>query len=314
MTDNKQARKWQITINNPIENGFTKEVINEILKTFFPTYFCGAYEIGESGTEHLHAFIVCHSPIRFSTLKSRLPTAHLERAYGSAKENKDYIQKSGKWADSEKAETSIEGSYFEFGELPTEQSEKSPQMCKLIENVKGDMRTAEIITEMPSLAFRSRDIDILRQTLQAERFTVENRDLTVRYLYGATGTGKTLSIFQKHSPHDIYRITNYRNGKGVLFDGYSAQNVIVFEEFNSQIPIEDMLNILDRYPLFLPARYSDRIAAYETVYITSNLPLNEQYKNVQIYKPETWRALVRRVNAVIEFHNDGTTKERTDLL
>ena len=32
------------------------------------------------------------------------------------------------------------------------------------------------------------------------------------------------------------------------------------EEFNSQIPIEAMLNYLDVYPLLLPARYSDRTA------------------------------------------------------
>ena len=34
-----------------------------------------------------------------------------------------------------------------------------------------------------------------------------------------------------------------------------------------------MLNYLDIYPLYLPARYTDRVACYHHVYITSNAPL-----------------------------------------
>ena len=49
-------------------------------------------------------------------------------------------------------------------------------------------------------------------------------------------------------------MTNYRATRGISFDGYHGQDVLVFEEFSSQIPIEDMLNYLDIYPLSLPAR------------------------------------------------------------
>ena len=71
--------------------------------------------------------------------------------------------------------------------------------------------------------------------------------------------------------------------------------MIVFEEFASQIPIEEMLNLLDIYPLMLPARYSDKVACYTKVYITSNLPLGRQYQAVQQYHPETWKAFLRRI-------------------
>lgn len=37
-------------------------------------------------------------------------------------------------------------------------------------------------------------------------------------------------------------------------------NTLVFEEFHSQIPIGDMHNYLDIYPLMLPARYNDKVA------------------------------------------------------
>ena len=84
----------------------------------------------------------------------------------------------------------------------------------------------------------------------------------------------------------------------------------MFEEFNAQIPIEDMLNYLDCYPLMLPARYNDRVACYTKVYITSNQPIERQYRAEQTDRPETWRAFLRRIDNIIEYLRDGTTVER----
>lgn len=310
MADNAQSRKWTLTINNPLDAGLTHEAIAEILTRFSPVYFCMADEIATTGTFHTHIFIYSHSPIRFSTIKSRFSIAHIEKAYGSCQQNRDYIMKSGKWADDGKAETKVEGSFYEFGTLPAEKEEASPKMSRLISNVRDGLTNVEIIEDLPGFAFRIRDIDILRQTLLSERYAVENRDLTVTYIYGTTGTGKTRGIYTRHDPRDICRVTNYRAGRGISFDDYHGQDVLVFEEFNGQIPIEDMLNFLDVYPLSLPARYNDKTACYIVVYITSNSPLSAQYKDVQIYRPETYRAFLRRIHKVIEYREDGTVHEQ----
>ena len=83
----------------------------------------------------------------------------------------------------------------------------------------------------------------------------------------------------------------------------------MFEEFHSQVPINAMLNYLDVYPLMLPARYNDRVACYTTVYITSNLPLEQQYTDIQRNKPKTWRAFLRRICEVKEYRKDGYIQE-----
>ena len=124
-------------------------------------------------------------------------------------------------------------------------------------------------------------------------------------MYGHSGTGKTRSIYERHPASEICRITNYRKGKDIYFDSYHGQDVLVFEEFNSQIPIELMNSYLDVYPLFLPARYTDRISSYTTVYITSNYPIESQYIDVQNSRPETWKAFLRRIHTIIEFTDDG---------
>ena len=56
----------------------------------------------------------------------------------------------------------------------------------------------------------------------------------------------------------------------------------------------------------LPARYYDRVACYNKVYITSNIPLEIQYSDIQISKPETWSAFKRRINYVEEYSDDGS--------
>ena len=81
----------------------------------------------------------------------------------------------------------------------------------------------------------------------------------------------------------------------------------MLEEFHSQIPISAMLNYLDIYPLTLPARYTDRTACYTKVFITSNIPLEEQYRDIQRVQMETWRAFLRRITNVVEYLPDGTT-------
>lgn len=194
-----------------------------------------------------------------------------------------------------------------MGRPPRRKEEETPEMFKLIQDLRAGKSVMEIIEDNPKLAFRIREIEILRQAILEEKYSAENRALEVTYLYGASGTGKTWGIFEKHDRKSICRITDYGGRNGVRFDAYHCQDVLVLEEFHSQIPISAMLNYLDIYPLTLPARYTDRTACYTKVYITSNIPLEEQYRDIQRYQMETWRAFLRRVQNVIEYLPDGST-------
>ena len=60
----------------------------------------------------------------------------------------------------------------------------------------------------------------------------------------------------------------------------------------------------------LPARYTDKVACYTKVIITSNLPLNKQYVNEQFEKQKTYNAFLRRINYVIEYDKKGNAKKK----
>ena len=310
MGNNTQSRKWSLVINNPLEAGLDHAAIREILHRFSPAYFCMADEIATTGTYHTHIFLYSPSPMRFGTLKNRFPTAHLEKAYGSARDNRDYITKSGKWADTDKSETSVPGTFEEWGDLPTEKEEASPDKYRLLQSLREGMTSLEAVEDNPDRFYHYREIETVRQSILEDTYSTIMRQVEVTYLFGASGTGKTRGIFERHNPKSICRITDYGGKNGVRFDSYHGQEVLVFEEFHSQIPISAMLNYLDIYPIMLPARYNDRVACYTTVYLTSNIPLEAQYQEIQRYQLETWYAFLRRIHNVIEYLPDGSTVQR----
>ena len=195
MAKDPQGRRWCITINNPHDYGMTRDVILEKMYQFNARYFCMVDEIGEKGTYHTHIYLCSASPIRFSTLQHRFPTGHFEKANKSSYENREYHLKDGKWANTPKSKTTVPGTFYEFGEVPTEAEDESPGMYALIQCVEQGMSNAEIIRKKPSMALRLKGIDEVRDALQAERYMSENRKVIVNYLYGDSGTGKTRSIF-----------------------------------------------------------------------------------------------------------------------
>lgn len=309
MSQDIQSRNWLLTINNPKDNDLSHETVKEILEQFKLRYWCMADEIGESGTYHTHIFLSSSSPIRFSTIKKRFPTAHIDKAVGSPQDNKNYIFKSGKWAETDKAETSVEGTFEEWGEMPSD-GRKTESLESLVEDLKNGKRTGEIVEEKPNFGFRVKEIDNLRQALLVERENENFRDVKAIYIFGTNSTDRTKWIYSEHSPAEICRITSYkRSGNGVYFDSYTGQNVLVFEEFNSQVDIEEMIAYLDIFPIQLPARYSDKVACYTKVYISSSLPLLAQYQNIQMKRPELWQAFQKKIDRLLEMSSDGSIKE-----
>lgn len=259
-------------------------------------------EIGKNGTYHTHIYLVYKNPVRFSTLTKMFnEKAHIEFCKGTSEENRNYVFKTGKWAGTEKGETNLVNTHFEFGTIPVEKQGKRTDIELLIEEVKAGATNNEILLKYPEFAFRLDGIDKIRATVMGAKFQDTFRKLDVTYIYGIAGSGKTRSILEKYGYSNVYRTTDYQHP----FDSYACQDIIVFEEFRSSLKIEEMLNYLDGYPVELPARYSNRTACFTKVYIITNIPLEEQYTNIQEKQPETWNALLRRIHHYLFYSSTG---------
>lgn len=297
-----------MTINNPAEKGYTHERICQLVNEKSSIiYWCMADEIGENGTYHTHIYLHGKGAIRFSTVKKMFDSGHFEMAKGTASQNRDYVSKTGKWANDKKHETCVEGTFYESGDMPIERQGKRTDLDDLYLMIKGGMSDYEILEQSPDYMLCMDKIERARQVVRQETYKDVWRDMEVTYIWGDTGSGKTRGIMEKYGYSNVFRVTDYMHP----FDNYRGQEVIVFEEFRSSLRIGDMLNYTDGYPLELPCRYANKFACYTKVYIISNVPLSQQYSQLQIDNYESFRAFLRRITEVR--HHAGGTVEISNL-
>ena len=303
-TTDTQGNKWLLTINNPLEKELTHEKIKKILIHNFATisYFCMADEQGlQEETPHTHIFLYFSSRVRFSKIKRHFQGAHIDKCKGNVSDNIDYVKKAGKWKEDKKKETSIEGTFEEFGERPPDSKGKRNDMSELYQMVKNGMSNTEILAENQDYILHLEKIERLRNMLLIEESKNKiGEKKEVIYIYGATGSGKSYSVLVSEGVENVYRVTNYIHP----FDEYSYQKVLCLDEYRSSFLIGDILQYLDRYNMILPARYSNKYSLYEKVYIISNIPLEEQYQDIQNKQPQSWQAFLRRITEVRVHHAD----------
>jgi hypothetical protein len=299
MGNDTRTRKWLVTINNPSDCGLDHQRIRLIMGDMSLEYACMCDEIGKEGTYHTHVFIQGKNQIRFSTMKSKFPSAHFDMANGTAQQNRDYIRKEGKWEKDRKKETNLPETFEEFGECPIERPGRRSDLEDLYDKIKSGMSNFEIMEDDPSYMLHLDKIERVRQTMLEEKYRNEWRVLNVEYHWGETGTGKTRGVMETYGYSNVYRVTDYDHP----WDSYRQQDVVVFEEFRSSLKIQDVINYIDGYPLELPCRYVNKRACYTKVFFLTNIPLEDQYPHIQKDQPLTWEAFKRRINNVEQlFH------------
>lgn len=284
------SRSWLLTIKCA---DITFDELKEKLSNY--TYI-GQKEKGEkTGYEHYQIYIENPTTIRFETLKNKFPTAHCEIRRGTKQQAYDYCTKE---------ETRI-GEPFGNGEIDLEEKQGKRTDLEIIHNMImfEDKTPNEVILEYPNSGKYLNYIDRLYSekmfAIYRTKLRLELKD-NVYYIWGDPNTNKTRYVYERYGFENVYRVTDYKNP----FDEYQGEPVLVLDEFHSQLKIEQMLNLLDIYPYKLPCRYANKIACYTTVYIISNLPLEEQYIDIQFRYPKQFDALKRRISAVVCFNDN----------
>ena len=259
----------------------------------FVEYFCFKYEKGEkTGLLHLQGFMRYNKPLDMKTVHKIYPTIHLDPSYGTNNECRDYCMKDA---------TSIEGyDFYEFGNF-VEEAQRT-DMRKLAKDIKEGKSYDEMFDDYTWLMIQSGDkIMKAMQKHKQERFKNVVRQLHITYIYGKEGAGKTTypERVLGYEPMQIGIVGEY-NTTG-MFDEYDGQDIIVFDEFDSQIDLTKMNKYLDGRPCSLHGRQYNRVACYTKVFIMSNYPLADLYKKARNEqgKEPSYKGFVRRINEII---------------
>ncbi len=302
----QSERAWCLTQNHPEKYDFSLDLIKQILSQTYETgtvqYWAFINEISlktdEQGnhTPHSHLIIYFPNKQRGSWLHTRFPHAALLPCQAAMPSLRAYILKdpAGKWHEThpekigEKLPDS-EANFYEWGKLPTGKRKSSAANSQqIVTSLAEGVSTGAIIAMNNDLWRNASALQQARSALLQERFSTTLRDVKVVCIEGATGTGKTYNVLQQHN-YAVFSVDDYTHP----FDGYATEDVIIFDEFRSQIPLGSMLRYLDRYPCKLPARYANGVACYTQIYIISNWELERQYANAA---PKDLAAFLRRIH------------------
>ena len=274
-----------------------REEIEEALE---PYSYIGQLEEGsEDGYRHWQLIIDGgQSPIRFSTLKRRLPTAHLEPRSGPIQQAINYVTK--------KETRIIDEPRLEHGTIRhCDESGRRNDVEVVREAVleKG-LSADEVFLQVPESNRMTAMVEKLVAARDRARHT-KPRQLEVIWLYGPPGTGKT-SLAVEMGGKSYYRVTDYQHP----FDSYSGEEVLVLDEFDGEMRLSTLLNVLDIWPTMLPARYADRVAAYNQVVLVSN---EAPWSFYPWETPSRRQALARRINTTMYVDASGA-HDATDHL
>ena len=302
----------QITCNNPLEKNVTSDQIKETMLRWKTEYYCFCYETGEQGTYHVHIYVKYVNPQSTQTVSKAFGNAHIEVIRNStSKQNRDYIRKEGAYVDSEKATTNHIETFYESCPCPEESQEiqgKRNDIENMISLVQDGASNVDIIQVIPSMALRIPAIEQYRQAYWEEQGK-NYRQMTVWYIYGKTRTGKTSYVYSTHDSSEIYSVVDYK-GTGI-WDKYDTARtrVLLLDEYRSHLPFSLLLALCDGQPLTLNCRYANRVCLHDTVYIVSNIPLEQQYPNIQREEPDSWDAFLARINNIRHYYDVGQYKD-----
>ena len=302
----ESARRWYLVFNNPTDHGVTYDYLKDYFenKKKNTVYYLLSTEVGSIGhTVHYNLYFVLKSPMTFSAVKKKFPSAHIEAPFGTSEQLRDYCFKIGKYS----GDPTILSEYnYEFGVLPVETPGVRSDLDDLYSGILSGLTNVDLINLDKRNMLRIDKINKIRQELIFEKYRHIKRDVNVFYIYGPNHTGKTTVTYSHFGFSNVHRVADYDHP----FDSYVGQPVLFLDEYRSQFPLSLLLMLLQGFPMDLKARFYNRTACYTTVVIASNWSPKMQYFSSL---PVDLNALWSRFIGVYEFSNSFVDDPFNDL-
>ncbi len=255
LNDNIRSRGWCFTWHL---GQTTWEAKFRILATITCDYLVWQEEKG-SRTEarHIQGYVYFRSANTMRQLKKKLPGARLEKAIGTAPQNKEYCTK---------ARTRLVGGKTdERGAMPAQGARTD--ITDMMIDIGLGLGNMEMFEKYPTgWAQYSRILKEYRFDL----FPARNWMTKTHVYFGKTGTGKSRRAHFEAGPGAGCMIVPVKDQK-FWADGCVGCENVIMEDYRGEIPYAMLLRLLDRYPLVVEIKGSTIKWAPKNVYITSNV-------------------------------------------
>lgn len=299
VAEHRRFRSWFGTLNNPHLYGCEDPEgdFRELCLAARVEYACYCLEEGENGTPHIQFVLVFPHPKGFGGVSRLFQHCWLApRKADCLQKAVDYIKHTGKHAEKPGL---LEGPW-EVGKQPPERGGRGSALHDLVARVMDSHDIGAVLESVDSAtAFvrNHRGIQALLGMLQ-EREPRDPDGPEVIWISGATGTGKTRTVYAENPEEDIAQVTVSGNAQSPFFNGYTGQRVLLLDELRpGAVSLPILLQVLDRYKFMVNTKNGYQRLRAKKVYITG--PLTPENFMSTGYPFEDPQQLVRRLTRVI---------------
>lgn len=267
------------------------------------------YCVSERGLHHLHMVLeTTNSDTERFTYKQIQKLYgrqfHIEPTRGSKKEAEDYIYKRGKYT--EKGEQVL--AMAQYGEIKGSQGKRS-DLEQIEEMIAGGSTPDEIFdVSMKYRRYKSlvKDAYYRKRVLE----TPFVREVKVIYHVGESFSGKSYvskQLVEKYGEAALYLVSDYCNG---YMDNYQGEPILFLDELRGEsIGFNTLLTMLNVYRSPIHARYSNVVALWNEVHITSTIPpellYNFMVTDKITKKYDSFAQLRNRIDTVVYHYKDN---------
>jgi len=230
-----------------------------------------------------------------------LARAHLEPRFGTALQASEYCKK--------------DGLFWEAGCMKANRDTQSNnlmgiQLKLMTDAIRNGATDAQLIDEyIVCYAKHLKFVDKVRESV----IPGYREQLDVVLLYGLPGTGKTLWCYEQDPT--LYSLP-VKGGKNMWFNGYRGQRTVLIDEFSGKMGLDELLLLLDKYPIQTETKGGFTWFNPTTIYVTTNCHIDDWYDYSK--RAHSKAALKRRFTSFLycERHNNGAythyTRQRCD--
>lgn len=271
-----KSRAYIFTINNYTDED-TEQVLTLSKEAGVRYMICGK-EIGEENNiPHYQGFVRFLYQTTFSSMKKKLPRAHIEKARGSDEDNQRYCSKQNNLL-------------LEVGEIAKQGRRKD------LQEVREQLESGATLRDISK-----QDIPITTQRYAENwlKYHEEKRNWKpeVKWYWGKPGVGKTRQAYEWLG-EDSYKVMD--NMK--WFEGYDKHENVLIDDFrDTDCTFKFMLKLLDRYECRVECKCGSRQFLAKKIAITS--PDHPEY-SFPHYPQENIDQMLRRIDEIIHVFTD----------
>jgi hypothetical protein len=273
--DRVRSTAWMLTI--PADKHELQDVKDVLESGCYAAVF--SEEAGSTtGYRHYQTLVVYKNRATGTQVRGMFSDAHVEPARKILEACRQYVSKE---------KTHISGPYWigEYASVPgmtpnSTEERRRDLYDDLNAKIESGCRYDDFVLDAEVRGWalsHKQQIQDLISAHAAHLYGEHDREISVDYVWGPAGSMKTSSVYDLYGRRNVFAADF---GSAFPFDGYAGEPVLLLDDFRSSFVFNELLRVLDRYPLRLNIKGGHTWACWTKVVISANISLTEQYPNL----------------------------------